>query len=65
MQNIEIFEEIFWAVGEAYGLTGWWEIYDSEIFEEVEARIAQTFEVEDASEVDGFLEWANEMAEDL
>lgn len=65
MTNIDIFEEIFWQVGEEYGLTGWWEIYDSEAFDEVERRIAEHFGVADAFEVEEFLEWNNEMAGEL
>ena len=65
MTNTEIFEEIFWQVGEEYGLTGWWEIYDSEAFDEVEDRIAKRFGVADASEVPEFSEWNDEMAGDL
>lgn len=65
MTNTEIFEEIFWQVGEENGLTSWWEIFDSEVFDEVERRIAERFSVADAYEVEGFLDWNNEMAEDL
>lgn len=65
MTNTEIFEEIFWQVGEEYGLTGWWEIYDSEAFDEVEDRIAKRFGVADASEVPEFSEWNDEMADEL
>ena len=36
MTNTEIFEEIFWQVGEENGLNSWWEIFDSEVFCEVE-----------------------------
>lgn len=65
MTTIEIFEEIFWQVGEEFGLTAWWEIFDSEAFEIVETRIAKRFGVSEASEVKGFTMWETEMAEEL
>lgn len=65
MMNTEIFEEIFWTVGEENNLTSWWEIFDSEIFEEVERRVAERFNVAEACEVEGFCDWSNEMAWEL
>jgi len=65
MTNTEIFEEIFWQVGEEAGLNSWWEIFDSEVFCEVEDRIAERFGVADASEVPEFNEWNDEMADEL
>lgn len=61
----EIFEEIFWEVAEEAGLTSWWEVFDSEVMDEVDARIAARFGVEDATEVAGYLDWYNEMAMEL
>lgn len=63
--NENIFEEIFWEVAEEHGVSGWWELFDSEDFEEVERRIAERFGVADPCEVEGFIEWNNEMAEEL
>ena len=65
MTTIEIFEEIFWQVGEEFGLTTWWEIFDSEAFEIVETRIAKQFGVSEVTEIEGYTEWYNEMAEEL
>ena len=65
MENIEIFERIFWEVAEDKGITAWWELFDSEDFEEVEERIAEYFGEADAADVPEFLDWHNEMAEDL
>lgn len=63
--NTEKFEKIFWMVAEEKEITNWWKLFDSEDFDEVEARIAEEFGVEDAVEVEGFIEWHNSMAEDL
>lgn len=65
MDTREIFEEIFFNVATELGCDGWYELYDSDDFEEVERRICQTFGVEDAVEVEGFLDWYNEMYWDL
>ena len=61
----EIFDEIFWTVADELEITAWWELFDSDNFEEVEKRIAKAFDEEDAVEVPFFLDWSNEMAEDL
>lgn len=65
MENIEIFEEIFWQVGEEHGLDSWWEIYDSEIFDEVADRIAERFGVSEAEEIPEFQSWVEEMTDEL
>lgn len=65
MDNIEIFEAIFDEVMEELGLTGWWELFDSESFDEVERRIAERYGVEEVTDVEGFTDWYNEMAWDL
>ena len=65
MENIEIFEEIFWQIGEEHGLTDWWEIYDSEIFDEVADRIAERFGVFEAEEIPEFQGWVEEMTDEL
>ena len=61
----ETFDEIFWTVADELGITNWWELFDSDNFEEVEKRIAKAFDEKDAAEVPFFLDWFNEMAEDL
>ena len=65
MTNTEIFEEIFWQVGEENNRNHWYEIFDSEIFNEVERRIAEHFGVTDAYDVPEFENWADEMADEL
>ena len=64
-EYVEIFEEIFWEVADELNITTWWELFDSEDFEEVENRIAKAFDEVDAADVPFFLDWHNEMAEDL
>ena len=64
-EYIEIFDEIFWEVADELNITTWWELFDSEDFEEVENRIAKAFDEADAANVPFFLEWNNQMAEDL
>ena len=57
----EKFEEIFWMVGKRYNLTNWWDIFDSEVFEEVEEEIFARY----GENPKGYNEWVKEMAEDL
>ena len=64
-EYIEIFDEIFWEVADELNITTWWELFDSEDFKEVENRIAKAFDEADAANVPFFLDWHNEMAEDL
>jgi len=64
-EYIENFDEIFWEVAEELGINNWWELFDSENFDEVEKRIAKAFDETDAFEVPFFLDWYNEKAEDL
>jgi len=76
MMTRENMEEIFWAVGEEHGVSNWYEIFDSDLFEEVCERIARTLGL-DRGEYDlwsemldwtiggEFSEWMSEMAEDL
>ena len=61
----ECFDEIFDEVMTEMGITEWDVLFDSEEFDEVERRIAERYGVEDATEVEGFTEWYNEMAMDL
>ncbi len=65
MANYDVFDEIFCGVMDELGLSGWWELFDSGEFDEVEHRIAERFSVADATEVEGFVEWYNIMAEEL
>ena len=55
--NWDIFEEIFEAVMR--------ELFDSGDFEVVEERICDRFGVTDPTEVEGFIEWNNEMCDEL
>ena len=59
------FEEIFDEVMKELALAGWWELFDSEQFEEVEWRIAEALEAEDIEQVEWFDEWVREMADEL
>ena len=60
----EMFEEIFWEVAEELGVTDWWVLFDSDDFEKVEIKIADEFGVS-VLEMDVYLDWYNEMAQDL
>ena len=69
------FNEIFWMVGECNNKTNWWEIFDSELFEEVCKEIARRTKVHYDNDnvlfnvlytqVKGFSKWYNELMEDL
>ena len=65
MTNYDVFDEIFEVVMDELGLSDWWELFDSEAFDEVEIRIAERFSVTEVTEIEGFVEWYNTMAEDL
>ena len=65
MTNYDVFDEIFEVVMDELGLSGWWELFDSDEFDEVERRIAERFSVAEVTEVEGFVEWYNIMAEEL
>lgn len=65
MTNIDIFEEIFWTVADELGLSAWYELFDSEDMDEVDRRVALRFGVEDATEVEAYTDWYNEMAWEL
>ncbi len=65
MANYDVFDEIFYDVMDELGLSDWWELFDSEVFDEVEIRIAERFSVAEVTEIEGFVEWYNTMAEDL
>ena len=61
----EIFDEIFWTVADELGITAWWELFDSDNFDEVEKRITKAFDEENAINVPFFSDWFNKKAEDL
>ena len=63
--NFEIFDEIFNKVKHELGIVHWYELFDSEDFDEVENQIADYFGVDDAREVEGFRDWYHEMAMEL
>ena len=65
MANYDVFDEIFCDVMDELGLSGWWELFDSGDFDEVERRIVERFSVADVTEVEGFVEWYNIMADEL
>ena len=60
----EMFGKVMMEIGRGYGMTEWWEIFDSEVFEEVETECESRF-----GEMEGFQtewsEWTEEMSEDL
>ena len=58
--NWDIFEEIFEAVMNELAICNWWELFDSGDFEVVEERICDRFGV-----TEGFIEWNNEMCDEL
>ena len=61
MKNIEIFDKIFMEVGAKYNLTAWYEIFDSEVFEEVVAEICKYFNTTTPDQIIDFNDWYNEM----
>jgi hypothetical protein len=60
---IERFEAIFEEVMVEKGLA-WWELFDSNQFDIVEARIVAEFG-EDVLDSDEYCDWTQEMGEDL
>ena len=64
MEMLEMFEEEFAAVYEAHDCSGWWEVFDSELWEEVQARIVSRCGA-GALEAQEFIDWAEGMAGDL
>ena len=70
----EKFLEIFVEVGQENGKENWFEIFDSELFEEVERRIGimlgwaeqgEELETKLIDNIPEFSEWYNEMSEEL
>lgn len=64
MTMVEKFEEIFWQVGDENGVNEWYNIFDSDLFDVVRDRIVNEFD-DDVLESDEFLDWYDEMCEDL
>lgn len=62
---VELFEEIFDDVMDEIEANAWYEVFDSSAFDEVQRRIEIAFDEDDVTKVPYFLEWYNEMAEDL
>ena len=60
-----MFDKVFEEVMTEMGITEWYVLFDSEEFDEVERRICEAYGVSEATEVEGFTEWYNEMAMDL
>lgn len=58
------FEIIFYEVMEFFGISEWWNLFDSDLFAEVEKRIVNEYGAE-VLESDIYLEWIECMAEDL
>ena len=59
------FEVVFDEVMKEKHLSGWWELFDSEDFAEVERRIAAVCGVSNVHDAQHYDEWAKEMADDL
>ena len=64
-QSYEYFDGVFESIMDKYHFNGWYELFDSIYFEEVEKTIARDFDEEDAANIPFYLDWYNEMAEDL
>ena len=60
MNNVQIFDKIFWEVGAKHNLTTWYEIFDSEVFDEVVSEICKYFNAT-PDQIIGFNEWCDEM----
>ena len=64
-EYFEIFDDIFWEVADELGISAWYELFDSERFEEVENRIAKAFDETNVENVPFFLDWHNGLCADL
>lgn len=68
-------DKIFWAIGHKHNVTVWYEIFDSDLFDEVCEEIARVNGIrwnndDDlfdklCDEVEGFSDWYKEMCEEL
>ena len=65
MKNYDTLNEIMGRVGDKHGLNAWYEIFDSEYFDEVDKEICKYFNVDNVELVEGYADWYNELAQDL
>lgn len=63
---MELFEEIFAEVCMEHD-ADWWEVFDSDLFHEVRARIMERtgMTAEELEDDDDFVDWTSTMADDL
>lgn len=60
----DLFEEVFEGVMDDLGITAWYDLFDSDRFDEVERRIAEKFGKE-ILETDDYTNWVDEMCDEL
>ena len=60
----EMFEEVLAEVGMAHDCSGWWEVYDSDLFSEVMDILSERYGAA-VLESEEFLAWEGQLAEDL
>jgi hypothetical protein len=65
MANTQVFNQIFWEVGAKHQLNAWYEIFDSEVFNEVVAEICKNFNATSPYQIAGYSDWYEEMYWDL
>lgn len=56
----DLFDEVMMEVAAENGCTAWYEVFDSELMDEVENRIAARYGLSDE-----YFTWYNTLAEDL
>jgi hypothetical protein len=56
----DLFDEVLMEVAAENGCTAWYEVFDSELMDEVENRIAARYGLSDE-----YFAWYNTLAEDL
>lgn len=64
MTNTDIFNKILNDVCDKYNLT-WYEVFDSEKFNEVATEICKYFNATLPSHIDGYSDWYFELCEEL
>lgn len=60
----DLFEEVFEGVMDDLGITAWYDLFDSDQFDEVEHRIVEKFGKE-ILETDDYINWVDEMCDEL
>ena len=65
MNNVEIFDKIFGEVSVVHNCEEWYEVFDSELMDEVNEKICKYFGVENACDIEGYSNWYDEMYWDL